>query len=95
MLSDDVRGTIREFMTTQLARRAEDRQIGDHDDVISAGLIDSLGIVQLVSFLESTFHIRIRDDEILPENFASIDVIASFVATTANAANGESRHASR
>jgi acyl carrier protein len=38
--------------------------------------------VRLVGFLEETFAIRIRDDEILPENFASVEAIASFVART-------------
>jgi acyl carrier protein len=93
-MTDDVRATIREFITTQLAQRAEDRRIGDRDDVISTGLVDSLGIVRLVGFLEETFAIRIRDDEILPENFASVDAITSFVVATA-AAGGEDRHAHR
>jgi acyl carrier protein len=94
MTSDDVRPAIREFITTQLAHRAEHREVGDGDDVISSGLVDSLGIVKLVGFLEESFAIRIRDDEILPENFSSIDAIAAFVATTAQGGT-EGAHARR
>lgn len=79
MTRGDARQAIREFITTQLARRSEQRRIDDRDDVISTGVIDSLGIVHLVGFLESSFGIRIRDDEIVPENFASVEAIASFV----------------
>jgi acyl carrier protein len=93
MVRDEVRTSIREFITTQLAQRAEDRRIGDGDDVISSGLVDSLGIVKLVGFLETTFGVRVRDDEIVPENFASIDAIAAFVVSIAG--NGEVAHGRR
>lgn len=45
--------------------------------LIQSGLIDSLGMEELVSFLESTFGIEILDDDLLPDNF---DTIASITA---------------
>jgi acyl carrier protein len=45
--------------------------------LIQSGLIDSLGMEELVSFLESTFDIEILDDDLLPDNF---DTIASITA---------------
>jgi len=52
-----------------------------HDDVqlLQSGFIDSLGVLDLVGFLEQSFAIRITDDELTPENFASVRGIASFV----------------
>jgi acyl carrier protein len=79
LMNGDERRLIREFITTQLAKRSEHRNIGDRDDVISMGVIDSLGIMHLIAYLESTFELRIRDDEIVPENFSSIEAIATFV----------------
>ncbi len=78
-MSATARRAIREFITTQLARRKEHRDIGDRDDVIAMGVIDSLAIMQLVAFLETTYGKPIRDDEIVPENFASVEAMASFV----------------
>jgi len=71
---------IREFVATRIAKRKEHREIGDEDDMIASGIIDSLGIMHLVGFLEANFGIRIRDEDLLPENFSSVAAIASFVA---------------
>jgi len=72
--------TIRNFIANRIAKRKEQREFRDEDDIISSGIIDSLGIMHLVGFLETTFGIRIRDDDLLPENFTSVVAIASFVA---------------
>ena len=81
-MSGNERQAIRDFITTRIARKSEHRQISDGDDVIALGVIDSLGIMHLIAYLEKTFGIRIKDDQILPENFASVDAIAGFVQRT-------------
>jgi acyl carrier protein len=48
--------------------------------LLDAGIIDSTGVLEIVSFLESTFSISLADEEIVPENFDSIGRIARFVA---------------
>ncbi len=53
--------------------------IGAGEELTQSGIIDSLAIFRLVSFLEETFGIRIADDEIVNENFASVDVIEKLV----------------
>ena len=47
--------------------------------LIEAGIIDSTGVLELVGFLEDTFDVRIRDDELVPENLDTIDSIVAFV----------------
>jgi acyl carrier protein len=42
-------------------------------------VIDSTGVLELVGYLEDAFGIRIRDDELLPENLDTIDSIVRFV----------------
>lgn len=46
---------------------------------LDEGIIDSTGILELVSFLEEEFNIRIHDDELVPENLDSIEKISSFL----------------
>lgn len=59
--------------------------LGDGNDLISsqslldAGVIDSTGVLELVSFLERTYQIRIDDEDLVPENLDSIASIAQFV----------------
>lgn len=52
-----------------------------HDeDLLAADLIDSMGIQQLVTFLEAKFGIAVADEDLVPENFRSVESIADFVA---------------
>ena len=53
----------------------------EHDqDLLAAGIIDSLGITELIAFLEERYAIAVDDDDVEAENFRSIDRIAAFVA---------------
>ena len=51
-------------------------------------MIDSLGIVQLISFLEEKYSITIDDDDLDPENFRSVDRIVMFVEDKARLRDG-------
>lgn len=51
----------------------------DDTSLLDLGLIDSTGILEVVSFLEQTFGIRVEDAEMLPENLDSVRAIVSFV----------------
>lgn len=43
-----------------------------------AGL-DSLGFVQIVAWIEATFHFQVRDDEMVPGNLMTVDRIANYI----------------
>ena len=45
------------------------------------GFIDSVGIVEVLTFLETQYDIQINDDETVPENIDTIDNIVRFVGT--------------
>ena len=45
------------------------RKVGRNDPLLENGLLDSLGILEIVAFLEQEFRITITDEELLPENF--------------------------
>ena len=69
---------IRDFVLNQfpLARK---RALGDGDPLLSHGIIDSLGILEVVAFVEREFGITVADEELVPESFESIASIAGFV----------------
>ncbi|MHC4549813.1 MAG: acyl carrier protein [Planctomycetota bacterium] len=69
---------IREFVCSRfpLARKLEFR---DEDSLLDAGVIDSLGILDLVAFLEETFAVQASDEDLNPENFDSIATLVRFV----------------
>jgi len=55
------------------------RDIEDDENLLLSGLIDSLGVMSLVAFLERTFGISIPFDEVILENFMSIDAVDDYV----------------
>jgi acyl carrier protein len=71
---------IMEFIKNQLVGEKTPKNIGRKDDLIESGIIDSLGIQKLLAFLESRFSIRIEDEELIPENFNSVESIDSFIS---------------
>jgi acyl carrier protein len=79
MVDASVREQVREFVLEN-ARSKGINEVSDDQSLMVSGIIDSLGIFRLVSFLEDTFRVRISDDEIVPENFQSIDEIEKFVS---------------
>ncbi len=61
----------------------------DHDDdLLALGVIDSHGIVELVAFLDRRFGASIGDEDLTPENFASISSIERFVTSRSDASSG-------
>lgn len=58
----------------------EDAGLQDDSSFISEGFLDSTGIMQLVAFLEETYSVRIKDEELIPENLDSINKVTAFIA---------------
>ena len=52
----------------------------DSDPLLETGIIDSTGVLELISFLENRFSIVIEDLEIIPENLDTIARMSAFVA---------------
>lgn len=48
--------------------------------LLSGGRLDSMGVLQLVGFLEETFGIEVADDDFTEENFATVGTLLAFVA---------------
>lgn len=80
--------TITDQIKTFLAKQfPATRKAGIEDPLLKNGLIDSLGILDVVAFLEKEFAITITDEELLPENFESIRSLSRFVQRKLNGAS--------
>jgi len=69
---------IRQFIIQKFPATRK-RPMNDDTLLLESGLIDSLGILDVVAFLERSFNIAITDEELTPDNFANINCMASFV----------------
>ena len=80
MAQDEIVARIRGFITENFLFRGDGPGLADEDSLLEAGMIDSTGILELVTFLERGFGIAVADAEIVPENLDSIAAIVSYVA---------------
>jgi acyl carrier protein len=58
---------------------AIERQIGIEDALLDTGIVDSLGTLDIVMFLEEEFGLTVEDEDLVADHFESIESIASFV----------------
>ena len=57
-----------------------DEDMTDTSSFLANGIIDSTGVMELVAHLEKTYRIKVKDEELIPENLDSINAIADFLA---------------
>lgn len=69
---------IQTFVLQELAPSRRGALAPD-EDLLALGLLDSVSIVRLVRYLETTFEIELEDDDVVPERFQSIATIAALV----------------
>ena len=67
------------FIQGELGKEKVRGVLDAKENLIESGIIDSTGIHKVVGFLESRFSIHISDEELIPENFKSLESIESFV----------------
>ena len=79
-LSDDVARHIHTFIEEDLLMGQGVEFNGD-DLLLEAGIIDSLGLLDLVNFIETEFGISVNDVDVTLDNFGSVNTIASYVAS--------------
>lgn len=70
--------TIRTFVVDNYLF-GEEGKLNDDDSFMETGIIDSTGILELVRFLESTYGIKVKDEELIPGNLDSVSKIVSFI----------------
>jgi len=68
----DIKTNVRQFIAANLFLGARKGEIADDESFLELGILDSTGVIELISFLEETYSIRIEDDEITPENLDTL-----------------------
>ena len=79
----EVKDKIREYIVEEFAKPKSIMQVADDEALTKNGIIDSMGIFSLVSFLEDTFNVRVGDEEITHDNLESVDAIEKLVMAKA------------
>lgn len=78
-LRAEVERELRSFIAEELFYGPDQGTIANDQPLQETGVIDSMGMLRLVTFIEETFGIEVLDIEVIPEHFATIGAIVSFI----------------
>lgn len=82
---------VREFIASNFLY-GQDRNFDNDDSFLTEGIIDSTGVLQLVSFLEETYGITVEDEELRPDNLDSVNNITAYLARKFAPTDTSSQH---
>lgn len=71
--------TIIRYIHKDLLDSDADTEITIEDDLLNSGLIDSLGIMRLIAFIENEFDLKIPPQDMVIENFMSVEAIVAYI----------------
>jgi len=76
---DNALQRIREFIEGSLVVLEDDVVVDDDDNIFELGFVDSLFALQLITFIEETFEVKIDNEDLDISNFRSVSAVAQFV----------------
>jgi acyl carrier protein len=77
---DAIEQSITDFIASEILHSSASKALAPDRLLLEEGILDSLGLQQLVMFLKKEFSLDIDDDELLPEHFETVHAIAELVA---------------
>lgn len=70
---------VERFILDAITQGKGIESLASDEDLLEKGIIDSHGLMEVIGFLESRYGIAVGDDDLVPENFQSLDRIEGFV----------------
>jgi methoxymalonate biosynthesis acyl carrier protein len=73
---------VTEFIVAEYLPGTSATELDPSYDLLDTGVVDSLGLLQLIAWVEKRYDIPIDDVEISPDNFRSVAAICEFITTS-------------
>lgn len=83
-MQDTIQAGLTTFIATELLNHHADGQLEPDDDLLAGGLVDSLGIMRLIAFIEETHEISVPPGDVTIEHFRTIETVARYIEAQAN-----------
>jgi acyl carrier protein len=75
----DYKQLLKDFIVTELLDGGASGPLADDQDLLISGLVDSLGVVRMIAFIEQTMAVSVPVEDVTLENFQTIEKIASYI----------------
>ncbi len=76
---EQIKQSVKNYILENVLYGAGDDALSDEDSFLEKGIIDSTGIMEIVSYVEDEFKFSVLDEELVPENLDSINNLARFI----------------
>ncbi len=83
---NEIKQQIKDFVIENFLMGDASSMLKDGESVLETGTIDSTGVLEVVTFLESNFGIKVDDKDLVPENLDSVNNLVKYVLRRKNAA---------
>lgn len=80
----EVVSRVRAYLAENFLYMRPDLQLDDDDRLLERGVIDSMGVMEVVSFLEDAFGVVVGEDDLTEDNLGTVNAIAAFVVRHAS-----------
>jgi acyl carrier protein len=76
----DIKENIRQYIATNMLFSDKGFPHGDDASFLEEGIIDSVGFMELVAYVQQTFGFEVGPQDLVPENFDSVNKLARYIA---------------
>lgn len=76
--------TIEKFITEEIMLANDRQRLDPQQSLIASGILDSLGLLRLIQFIEEQFNITVDDGDVVPDNFETLAAAETFVKNKLN-----------
>ena len=85
-MADALLEQIRNFILENYLFTNEPSALQLDDSLLGRGIVDSTGMLEIIFFIEEQLGVKVKDEEMIPDNLDSVSKIAAFVASKRQAA---------
>jgi acyl carrier protein len=75
----ELKKVLQSFILLELANDGKRKAIGEDESLLANGIVDSIGMVKLLQFVEEKCEIKVEDEELVPENFETINALCQLI----------------
>lgn len=75
----NTKGQIRQYLAQNFLFSDNGLNLDDDASFLEEGIVDSTGVLELVMFVEETFNVEVADEDIVPDNFDSVNNLSAYI----------------
>jgi acyl carrier protein len=75
----DIESEIKSFIAKNLLYSGDGFKYGEDVSFLEEGIVDSIGVMELVAFVEEKYQIQVNDQDVTPDNFDSVNRLANYI----------------